>query len=178
MSSLQTTPSVHVIHENPEWLVPLRAAFEKLDVPYDEVMLDRGSLDLSSEPTPGVYYNRMSASSHTRDHRYAAELAGAYLAWLEANGRRLVNSSRALRLEISKAAQCASLQAAGIETPRTVVTHGTTEALAAAATFDGPFIVKHNRGGKGLGCVCSQVLRSSRRRSRMEVTKRRWTVCC
>jgi glutathione synthase/RimK-type ligase-like ATP-grasp enzyme len=140
-----------VLHENSEWLVPLRVAFEELHVPYEEVMLDRGAFDLSAPPPPGVYYNRMSASSHTRDHRYAVELTGAYLAWLESYQRRLVNSSRALRLEISKAAQYAALRAAGIATPRTVVSLGREEALAAAASFDGAFIAKHNRGGKGLG---------------------------
>jgi hypothetical protein len=31
----------------------------------------------------------MSASSHTRDHRYAAELTAAVLAWLERHGRQV-----------------------------------------------------------------------------------------
>src|SRR3954451_22472223 len=95
----------------------------------------------------------MSASSHTRDHRYAAELTAAVLAWLAGNGRRVVNGPRALDLEISKARQYAALEAAGIPTPRTVLVAGKDQLLAAARRHfnDGPVILKPNRGGKGLG---------------------------
>src|ERR1700732_3797586 len=83
---------IYVIHENAAWLAP---------------------------PPEGVFYNRMSASSHTRDHRYAAELTAAVLAWLERHGRRVVNGSHALDLEISKARQYAALETARIRTPDT-----------------------------------------------------------
>ena len=53
----------------------------------------------------------MSASSHTRDHRFAAELTGGVLAWLESHGRKIVNNGRALQLEISKIAQYRALAA-------------------------------------------------------------------
>ncbi len=108
---------------------------------------------MSQPPPQGVYYNRMSASSHTRDHRYAAELTAAVLAWLERHERRVVNGSRALDLEISKARQYAALETAGIRTPDTVLVAG-KELLVAAARqrfAGGPFILKPNRGGKGLG---------------------------
>jgi GMP synthase-like glutamine amidotransferase len=74
---------VYVIHENSEWTVHLTKRLEELDVPYEEWHLDEGSLDLSKEPPEGIFYSRMSASSHTRDHRYAAEFTGQVLAWLE-----------------------------------------------------------------------------------------------
>jgi hypothetical protein len=74
---------VYVIHENDAWVEPLRAAFAELGTPFAEWFLDRGIVDLRVPPPAGVFYNRMSASSHTRDHRYAAEYAGAVLAWLE-----------------------------------------------------------------------------------------------
>ncbi len=145
------SPAVYVIHENAEWVRPLAAAFDEDAIPYREIFMDGRSFDLASEPPRGVFYNRMSASSHTRDHRYAAEMTAAYLVWLESHGRRLVNSSRALALEISKAAQYAALQASGIETPHTLVALGREETLAAAQCVAKPFIAKHNRGGKGLG---------------------------
>src|SRR5947208_277717 len=95
----------------------------------------------------------MSASSHTRDHRYAAELTAAVLAWLAGHGRRVVNGPRALDLEISKSRQYAALEAAGIHTPRTVLVAGRQNLVAAARRhFDGgPVILKPNRGGKWLG---------------------------
>ena len=144
---------IHVIHENAAWLEPLAAALERQRLPWRDWFLDRGVFDLSRPPPEGVFYNRMSASSHTRDHRYAAELTAAVLAWLERHGRRVVNGGRALDLEISKARQYAALEAAGIRTPDTVVVSGKELLVDAARRCfgGGPFIVKPNRGGKGLG---------------------------
>jgi hypothetical protein len=144
---------IHVIHENAAWLEPLAAALDRRALPWRDWFLDRGVFDLSRPPPDGVFYNRMSASSHTRDHRYAAELTVSVLAWLEQHGRRVVNGSRALDLEISKARQYAALEAAGIRTPDTVLVAGKELLLEAARRRfgGGPFIVKPNRGGKGLG---------------------------
>src|SRR5215469_3841269 len=144
---------IHVIHENSAWLEPLACALEAEGLPWRDWFLDRGTFDLSSEPPQGVFYNRMSASSHTRDHRYAAELTAGVLAWLSRHGRRIVNGPRALDLEISKAREYAALEAAGIQTPKTVLVAG-AELLVAAEDrhFAGaPVILKPNRGGKGLG---------------------------
>src|SRR3954462_3350120 len=142
---------VYVIHENGTWVEPLRAAFAELGTPFDEWFLDRGVLDLRAPPPEGVFYNRMSASSHTRDHRYAAEYTGAVLAWLERHGRTVVNDSRALRLEISKVAQYEALAASGIPTPDTLAVVGRENIVGAADKLGYPLILKHNRGGKGLG---------------------------
>ena len=144
---------IHVIHENAAWLEPLAAAFDAERLPWRDWFLDRGAFDLAAPPPEGVFYSRMSASSHTRGHRYAAELAAAVLAWLAAHRRRIINGPRALDLEISKARQYAALAAAGIRVPRTVAVAGTEELVAAAGRhFAGePVILKPNRGGKGLG---------------------------
>ena len=144
---------IHVIHENAAWLEPLADALNRQGLPWRDWFLDRGVFDLSRPPPEGVFYNRMSASSHTRDHRYAAELTAAVLAWLERHGRRVINGSRALDLEISKARQYSALEAAGIRTPDTVLVAG-KELLVTAAQQHfaaGAFILKPNRGGKGLG---------------------------
>src|SRR4051812_5772957 len=142
---------IHVIHENDAWVEPLRKAFAELDLPYEEWFLSEGLLDLSTAPPEGVFYNRMSASSHTRDHRYAVEYTGAVLAWLESHARRVINSGRALQLEVSKVAQYAALANYGIRTPRTIAAVGRNNIVAAAEKMSGAFITKHNRAGKGLG---------------------------
>ena len=144
---------IHVIHENAAWLEPLARAFERQRLPWRDWFLDRGVFDLSRPPPEGVFYNRMSASSHTRDHRYAAELTASVLAWLEGHGRRTVNGGRALDLEISKARQYAALEAAGIRTPKTVLVAGKGLLVEAVRQHfgGGAFILKPNRGGKGLG---------------------------
>jgi biotin carboxylase len=75
------------------------------------------------------------------------------LAWLTRWRRRVVNGPGALDLEISKARQYAALESHGIATPRTVLVAGRNRVVAAARQhFPGrPFILKPNRGGKGLG---------------------------
>jgi len=142
---------IYVIHENEAWVEPLRAAFQEISLPFEEWFLDQGVLDFSSEPPRGVFYNRMSASSHTRDHRYAAEYTSCVLPWLELHGRRVVNGSRALRLEINKIAQYAELEKHGVRTPRTLAAVGKDAIVEAARKMKGSFITKHNRAGKGLG---------------------------
>ena len=144
-------PKIYAIHENAEWFAPLRSAFEELSLPFEEWFLDQGVLDFSTPPPPGVFYNRMSASSHTRGHRYAPEYTSTVLAWLDSHGPRVVNNSRALQLEINKIAQYAALRNFGIRTPRTFAALGKDNLIKAAAHFNGPFITKHNRAGKGLG---------------------------
>jgi len=142
---------IYVIHENDAWVEPLRDAFAELGLPYTEWFTAEGRVDLASVPPQGVFYNRMSASSHTRGHRYAAELTGGLLAWLESHGRRVVNNGRALALEISKMAQYAALAHEGIRVPRTIAAVGRDAIIEAAGTMRGRFITKHNRAGKGLG---------------------------
>ncbi len=146
-------PRIHVLHENPAWLPPLGEAFDRRGLPWTEWFLDAGTFDLAAPPPEGVFYNRMSASSHTRDHRFSAELTAAVLAWLVRWGRRVVNGPAALDLEISKARQYAALESEGIATPRTVLVAGRQELVSAAERHfaGGPVILKPNRGGKGLG---------------------------
>lgn len=143
---------IYIIHENKEWTVHLTKRLEELGLPYEEWYMVDGQIDLNAEPPQGVFYNRMSASSHTRGHRYSPELTGALLAWLERHNRTVFNGGRALQLELSKAAQYMALNLAGIQTPKTIVALSRKDILQAAESFNGQkFITKHNRAGKGLG---------------------------
>jgi hypothetical protein len=142
---------VHVLHENPDWYAPLGAAFDAAGVPHEQWLLTGGILDLDDRPPPGVFWSRLSASSHAREHPHAKDQARAVLSWLESHGRRVVNGRRALELEVSKAAQLSALRAAGFDVPRTLAVAGAAELPAAARKLPVPFISKHNQGGKGLG---------------------------
>ena len=147
------TATIYVLHENPAWLPPLAEGFASAGVPWSEWFLDTGEVDLGAVPPEGVFYNRMSASSHTRGHRHAAELTSVVLAWLERHGRRVVNGSPALDLEISKMRQYAALERAGLPTPRTIAVVGEALLVEAAERHfaAAPFILKPNRGGSGRG---------------------------
>src|SRR5260370_38623937 len=115
---------IHVIHENAAWLEPLARALDAERLPWHDWFLDRGVFDLSAPPPAGVFYNRMSGSSHTRDHRYAAELTASGLAWLAAHGRPPVTGPRGPALAISKTPQAAARAAPGIHIPENLLAAG------------------------------------------------------
>jgi glutathione synthase/RimK-type ligase-like ATP-grasp enzyme len=143
---------IYVLHENPAWVEPLRTAFDTRGIDAEEWILAEGLVPFDRPPPQGIFYNRMSASSHTRGHRFAPELTHAVLNWLTLHNRRVINGPRALYLEVSKVAQYAALEQAGIRTPRTQVAVGRDAVIEAAGHFaPEPFILKPNRGGKGLG---------------------------
>src|SRR5690348_18399121 len=55
---------IHVIHENAAWLEPLARALDMEGLVWRDWFLIQGTFDLSQPPPQGVFYNRMSASSH------------------------------------------------------------------------------------------------------------------
>lgn len=144
---------VYVLHENPGWYGPLDAALTRRGVPHDQIFLDRDIVDLADAPSPGIYFNRLSGTAHTRGHQLAVEHCRVLLRWLEARGRRIVNGREALELAMSKAALLVALDAFGIPIPTTVTAIGKDRLVQAACRFRTPFLVKPNRGGKGLGII-------------------------
>src|SRR5215472_5366376 len=142
---------LYVIHENLEWYAPLAAAFDRAALPHEPWLLGDAAIDLAQEPPQGVFWSRMSASSHTRGHPFAKDQTRGVLAWLESHGRPVVNGRRVLDLEMSKVEQLAALRAAGFDVPRTLAVAGRGGLGAAARKLAVPFITKHNQGGKGLG---------------------------
>ncbi len=142
---------IYIIHENDEWVEPLRKELKNINAPFEEWHLGKRNIDHLDKPPQGVFYNRMSASSHTRGHRYAPEHAAVVLNWLEKNNRRVINNSRALSLEISKSLQYKELESFGIKTPKTIYCSNKESIIKSANIFRKPFITKHNRAGKGLG---------------------------
>lgn len=192
---------IYILHENPEWIPPFRAAFERAGVEFGEIILTGGSIDLDSinresnmetrlessdknsvdsiesSPLSGVFWSRLSASSHTRGNAHSKEYGRALLGALESrniesrsteskniesshtnkaqNPVRVVNASHVLELEVSKVRQHLALKNAGFIVPRTIAVFGKGDLLSAAERISQggkePFITKHNQGGKGLG---------------------------
>jgi len=145
-------PPVILLHENEEWLPPLRRALSDFGIPYDEWFITDGHFDVLDTPPRAVYFNRMSASSHTRGHAVSVDHTRQLLAWLKRHGRRVVNGLNAFELEMSKVRQYQALQDAEVRVPETRAVAGGPDALLnAARDVPAPFVTKHNRGGKGLG---------------------------
>jgi hypothetical protein len=144
-------PVIHVLYENPAWLAPLLAALDGEGLAHREHEVWRGVVDAGRVPEEGIYLNRMSPSAHTRGHDESCDLMAEMLTWLENHGRRVVNGSRSFTIEVSKLQQDLALRRHGILTPRTILCVGREAMVAAARAFEGPFLTKHNCGGKGLG---------------------------
>jgi hypothetical protein len=145
-------PTVHILFENPDWIPPLTKALSKAgfsDVRL--VQLSSGLIDSLKEPPEGIWINRISPSSHTRGNTHTVQLARDFLYWLALHNRFVVNGLNAFELEMSKFRQDLVLQKYGIKTPKTILGVGVEHLRTAAEQFDGPFITKHNQGGKGLG---------------------------
>ena len=153
---------IYIIHENPEWIPPFKEAFDRAGVSFSEILLTQGGITLDSIPPQGVFWSRLSASSHTRDNAFSKEYGRALLAWLESYGRCVINGSSVLELEVSKVKQALLLesffksQGVDFKTPKTLAVFGKTDLINAARSFaknlnNKPFITKHNQGGKGLG---------------------------
>ena len=142
---------IYIIHENDEWIEPLKKELNNINATFEEWHLGKKNINHLDKPPQGIFYNRMSASSHTRGHRYAPEFTAVVLNWLEKNNRRVINNSRALGLEISKSLQYKELENCAIKTPKTIYCNSKESILKTANIFRKPFITKHNRGGKGLG---------------------------
>lgn len=157
---------VYVINEHPDWLSPLGRALDAIGVPWAEHFVDTGPLGVDSAAPAGVYFNRMSASSHTRGHHSSVDHARDLVGVLESQGRRVLNGTRAMLLEMSKVRQHAALRACGFDTPRTVAVYGGPEEILRVgeglwrrtggervewAHAGAGFILKPNRGGKGAG---------------------------
>ena len=101
---------VYIIHENEEWTLPLKEHLKKLSVSFEDWHMDKVKVNTDSEPPLGVFYNRMSASSHARRHRFAPEYTAVVLNWLASYKRRIINGENALALEISKSLQYKKLK--------------------------------------------------------------------
>jgi len=154
---------IYIIHENDAWMDTLRAALTSLRLPYKEWFVGFGGVVDFSEPPPhGIFFNRISPSSHTRGHRWAVEQTQQILTWLEMYDRRVVNGLSSLALEISKVRQYQLLVRHGIPVPHSIALTGTPKETGYVENAievvqrhfpSGEFIVKHNRGGSGHGVI-------------------------
>jgi len=153
-SKNNSSPKIFVLHENPEWVDTYSKALSILGVEYEFWDLSGGVVDIDKQPPLGVFYVRMSASAHSRGNVFAADYARMLVRWLEAHGRRVINGSKALNLELSKMEQYLALKNVGVPVPHTlfITDEGSIDsAIDSIKKMPAPLIVKPNRGGKGEG---------------------------
>ena len=91
---------IYLIHENKEWLQPLEKVLLDKGIPFTEWNMVDKTINLFIPPPEGIFFNKMSASSHSRGNRYCPELTAGLISWLEVNKRLVLNGSNAQRLEL------------------------------------------------------------------------------
>ncbi len=144
--------AVGVYYEHPQWFESLFGAFERLGSPAQRLHDDDVGTDASTIGAHiGVVLNRMSISSQDRGRPDAMARAIRVIDDLEARGVRVINGSRAMRIEVDKRRQLQLIRSSGLVSPRTVRAHTERDALDAIELLGGPVIVKPNFGASGTG---------------------------
>ncbi len=150
MPARQSLP-LAIYYEHDHWFRPLFAELERRAIPYVRLHAKEHRYTLEQPVQHSLVFNRMSPSAYLRGQERAIFYTLYLLEHWERLGVRVVNGSRAYRLEISKAAQLSLLQARGYPFPRTRVIHDPCHAPAAASELSFPVVVKPNVGGSGAG---------------------------
>ncbi|AIL64945.1 Ribosomal protein S6--L-glutamate ligase [Rickettsiales bacterium Ac37b] len=143
---------LYIIHENNDWMVPIREALSKVSTPFEEWNLsDSGLIDLTKIPPQEVFFNRMSPSAYKRGYHNSVFYTLSLLTWLERYNLPVINGTQAMHLEVSKIAQFNALNKAGLKTPKTMAAFSKEDIIKATKLMPYPLILKHNWGGKGIG---------------------------
>jgi len=152
---MAATRPIGIYHEHQDWFRPLFAELDRRGVRYERIDARRHSYDIDGRDEAGysLVLNRMSPSAYLREAGHSILYTQNYLVHLEQLGVRVINGTRAFRLETSKAQQLTLLRALGMPFPAArVINHG-SEAPGAADGLRFPVVVKANIGGSGAGIV-------------------------
>lgn len=144
---------VGIFYEHPEWFKPLFKKLDEESLPYEKLHAGFHHFNPLVSPPYSVVINRVSSSSYLRGHGQAIFYSRAFIAYLEENGVRVINGSRATEIETSKALQLVLLKKLGLKFPKSIVVNHPSQIVAAAENLQFPIAVKPNIGGSGAGVV-------------------------
>lgn len=144
---------IGVFYEHPEWFKPLFTVLEKRGIPYEKIHAGYNHFNPLEEPLYSVVINRVSSSSYLRGHTQAIFYANDFIGYLEENGVRVVNGTRATEIETSKALQLVLFKKLGLKFPKAVVVNHVNQIIEAAKQIGFPLAVKPNIGGSGAGII-------------------------
>lgn len=142
-------PDLVVLYEHPKWQQPLFDALERRGVAFATYDLKSASFGDADLPAAPLYFNQASPSAYVRGNTRAVPYCLALMEDLEAQGARVLNGSRAFRLELSKIAQVRLMKRLGIAFPRSVAFNDPAALRARADELVFPAILKPNQGGSG-----------------------------
>ena len=144
---------IGVFYEHPEWFKPLFRSLDEKGVPYVKIHAGFHQFDPLQEPSYSVVINRVSSSSYLRGHTQAIFYANDFISYLEENGVRVINGTRATEVETSKALQLVLFKKLGLKFPKAVVVNHVNQLIEASKKIGFPLAVKPNIGGSGAGIL-------------------------
>lgn len=145
-------PPLAIVYEHPEWFKPLFTVLERRGIDYQAIPFENHGFDLAQRRAPApVIFSRLAMSSFLRQTEHPIFYAQSLYAHWELNGARVINGTRALAIDASKARQMAIVQSLGLDIPATHVVHRQADIVAATDGLRFPVIVKVNIGGSGAG---------------------------
>lgn len=143
---------ITIVHEHPQWFAPLFAALDRRGLPWTAIRLQDHVFELDDTPPPApLVFNRLAMSAFLRQREHALYHAQALYAHWESLGAEIINGSRTLAVDLSKARQLSLIRGLGLGLPRTRVIHRAEDAVRAAEGLRFPVLVKANIGGAGAG---------------------------
>lgn len=138
-----------VLYEHPQWQQPLFDALTARGVDFAAYDLKAAAFSESELPAARLYFNQASPSAYVRGNTRAVPYALALMEDLEAQGVRVLNGSKAFRLELSKIAQSRLMRRLGIDHPRSAAFNHVAAVRSAVEEIGLPAILKPNQGGSG-----------------------------
>jgi hypothetical protein len=144
---------IGVFYEHPEWFKPLFKTLDERGIPYEKIHAAFHQYNPLEEPKYSVVINRVSSSSYLRNHTQAIFYANDFIGYLEENGVRVINGTRATEIETSKALQLVLFKKLGLKFPKAIVVNHVNQIVEAAKEIGFPLAVKPNIGGSGAGII-------------------------
>lgn len=144
---------IGVFYEHPEWFKPFFKELDSRHLPYEKLHAGFHQFNPLEEPNYSVVINRVSSSSYLRGHTQAIFYANDFIGYLEENGVRVINGTRATEIETSKALQLVLFKKLGLKFPKAIVVNHVNQVVEAAKKIGFPLAVKPNIGGSGAGII-------------------------
>ena len=146
------TADLAILFEHPSWFEPLFAVLDRRGVTYSRIGLSDHRFDpaLAVPPAP-VVLSRVAMSGFLREPEHGIFYAAALLDHWERGGAQVLNGSRTIAIDSSKARQLSLIAGLGHQIPHTRIVHRTRDLVTAADGMAFPLLVKANIGGSGAG---------------------------
>ena len=144
---------IGIFYEHPEWFKPFFKTLDEHSLDYEKIHAGFHRFDPLAKPPYSVVINRVSSSSYLRGHGQAIFYSKAFIGYLEENGVRVINGSRATEIETSKALQLVLFTKLDLKFPKAIVVNHASQIIDAAKSIGFPLAVKPNIGGSGAGII-------------------------